>query len=204
MSMKNIAVFGGSFNPVHSGHISLVKQIDEKLGFDKILMIPSAVPPHKCADEMTSPEHRIKMCLLAAKHIGEKCSVDTIEILSGGISYSVNTLRALKERYPGDKLWFVMGSDMLFTLDKWYKYEEILSLASVAAASRSERDKRLVMTKAKQFKESLPYCDIRAVSIEIKEISSTQIRQMIKKGKDISGLVPDDIMNYIKTNRLYI
>ncbi len=204
MSKKNIAVFGGSFNPVHFGHISLVNQLDEKLGFDKILIIPSAVPPHKPADDMILPGHRIKMCSLAAKLVGEKCSVDTIEILSGGVSYSVNTLRALKNRYPDDNLWFIMGSDMLLTLDKWYKYEEILSLASVAAAARNEQDKQLILKKSEDLSKRLPYCNIRAVRIEIKEISSTEIRRMIKNGKDVSGLVPDEIISYIKSNRLYV
>lgn len=200
---KNTAVFGGSFNPIHLGHIGLIKQIDRRLGFDKIILIPSAVPPHKPSDEMAQPKHRIEMCRLAAEQIGEKCEVDTIEILSGGVNYSVNTLKALKNRYPDDCLWFVMGSDMLLTLDEWYEYKQVLSLASIAAASRNERDKKLILSKADEFEKQLPYCNIRVFDIDIKDISSTAIRQKIKNGEDVFDLLPNGVYEYIKTNRLY-
>lgn len=204
MAKKNIAVYGGSFNPVHSGHINLVLQLQLKFDFDEIIMIPSKIPPHKPADELASSEHRIKMCEMAARRIGKNCRVSDIEIKSGGVSYTVNTIKKLKSLYPADKLWFIMGSDMLLYFDRWYKYDEILSLASVAAAARDESDKAAIIKKAGELKKEFPCSEIEIINVNILKMSSSDIRNRIKNHEDAAGLLPADVYEYIKSNSLYL
>lgn len=202
--MKNIAVFGGSFNPIHNGHINLINQVKAQIDFDEILLIPSKIPPHKSSKAMVSGEHRFEMCKIASKLIGENVKVSDIELKQNEVSYSVNTLQRLKELYPNDKLWFIMGSDMLLCFDKWYQYEKILQLTNVLAAARNDGEYLKLVDKATSLKQTNKNAIIEVVGIDVMCLSSTQVRDMIKNSNDVSELIPMGVLEYIKKHKLYI
>lgn len=201
--MSATAIFGGTFNPVHNGHIRLLKLVNERFGFDRIIIMPAKVPPHKDAPQLASEQHRSEMCRLAFDGM-ENAEVSDFEINNEGKSYSVITLRHFHKIYPDDKLYFIMGSDMLLSFEKWYCYEEILSLAALVCISRSEADTALLEPYAQKLREK----GGEVIIIEEKpfEVSSTMLRKMIKE-KNSTNLycyLPENVVKYILDNNLYI
>lgn len=173
-----IGVFGGTFNPVHLGHLNCLKSVAEQAGLDKMIVMPDRIPPHKQAEDLASSEDRLNMCRLAFADI--PCvEISDWELKQEGKSYSVITLRHLKEIYPHDKLFFIMGSDMLLSFEEWYQYNEILSLSALICVARSREDIDHIEVKAKQLKAEGG--EIIIVKTDPFEVSSTEIRQMLKK-----------------------
>jgi len=130
-----IGVFGGTFNPIHNGHIALAKRLVEELKFDELMLIPTAQPPHKDGSEVISAEHRLAMCRIAAEEI-PNCGVSDIEIKRGGKSYTVSTLRLLLADRPDDEFVLLMGGDMFLSFMDWRAPDEILRLVRIAAIPR--------------------------------------------------------------------
>ncbi len=196
--MKKIAIFGGTFNPVHNGHINLLKGIDEKFCFDEILLIPSFLPPHKEAVELASGKARMKMLSFAFEDM-EKCGVCDIELNKKGKSYTIDTVKKLKQIFPNSELYFIIGSDMLLTFDQWKKWREILKYTNILASSRNENETELLIKKACELDKN------RITVVEIKPfpVSSTEVRNMIKRGEDVSHLVPEKVLRYINQEGLY-
>lgn len=199
-----IGFFGGAFNPVHNGHLHLIKTLihmplypDMKC-VDKLIVIPTANPPHRSGKGLASGYDRINMLSLAIEE--EKAEISDIEFHMKGKNYTYNTLKQLKKIYPEDEFYLFMGSDQLLNFKSWYKYEKILELSAVVAVSRSKEDNE----KVEKF--LIKNTDLGASSVvyEPVEVSSTEIRQKIKNGKSIAGLVPEDVKNYIKEHRLYV
>ena len=178
-----IGVFGGTFNPVHLGHLNCLKSVAEQASLDKMIVMPDRIPPHKQAEDLASSEDRLNMCRLAFADI--PCvEISDWELKQEGKSYSVITLRHLKEIYPHDKLFFIMGSDMLLSFEEWYQYKEILSLSALICVARSHEDIDHIEVKAKQLKAEGG--EIIIVKTDPFEVSSTEIRQMLKKNVDCS------------------
>lgn len=200
--MKKIGIFGGTFNPIHNGHIKCIEEIDKEFSFDKILVIPDKLPPHKEATDLASDIDRLNMCKLASRHL-KKAVVSDIEIKEDRKSYSVYTLRKLTTIYPKDKfrLYFIMGSDMLLCFEKWYEYKEILSMCSLVCISRSGND----TSKLEYCAEKLRGVggEVIVVKTEPLEISSTEIRESIRSGKDLSCFLDDLVVKYILENDVY-
>jgi len=195
-----IAVYGGAFNPVHLGHIEIVKFLSEKTDFDKILIIPSKFSPHKSNEELVDDVHRMNMCKLSFESI-DKCEVSDIEIKRDKISYTIDTLVELKTIYPFDDLYLVCGSDMFLSLLNWRKPDEILKRASVFAFIR-DNESIDIMNEQKQVIEN------KGVKVEVCEIkvppySSTQVRDAIKEGKAFENYISNEVYEYILENNLY-
>ncbi len=188
-----IGIFGGTFNPVHNGHINLVKNFKRELTLDKVLIIPTATPPHKQAEQLASGEDRLQMCSLAFKGLAE---VSDTEISRGGKSYTVNTLETLKEIYKDDTFYFLVGSDMLLSFKRWYRWEDILAMCTLCAADRNNEE--TCRDADAEFFKKVIFCDFPKTVV-----SSSEIREKIKKGEDISSLVPQEIELYIKEKGLY-
>ncbi len=189
-----IGIFGGTFDPPHKGHELFLKSFITEYRPDKMLVIPTKIPPHK-ACETTSAEHRLKMAKLAFKGIAE---IEDCELKRHGQSYTADTLSYLKKKYPNDELYFIIGSDMLFTFKNWYKPELISSLATVVAAPRIN-DAALVSQMEQTAKE---YEKKFGGKFEIfkmapLEISSTGVRE----GKTLE--ISESVLRYIKENGLY-
>ncbi len=196
--MIKTGVFGGAFNPPHTGHINLAKEAIEQLKLRKLLIIPTFESPHK-ATKLAPFEERAEMCRRAFSGISDKCEVEICEIERelGGISYTINTLRALKKRYTDARFFLLIGGDMLFSFTEWYKYESILKECEVCAAARG----------GDNFSEMLEYATevghIKVLPTNVVDISSTEIREKIQKGEDTSEWITEDVRGYIEEKGLY-
>lgn len=194
-------VYGGTFNPIHNGHLHIVEEFRRGLGLDRVLLIPAHVPPHKTAPDLAPAGDRLEMCRLAAEKT-PWLQVSSIELEREGKSYTADTLEELSIRCPQDQLYLLMGEDMFLTLGRWYRPETIFSLASVCTTPRSLdglsalRQKALEYTErfgARCFLEQIPYLPV----------SSTQVRQAAARGEDVSTLVPETVAAYIAAHGLY-
>ena len=193
-------IFGGAFNPVHLGHIRLAENYLKHLGLDRVIFIPTAIAPHKSSGEFASPQDRFNMLSLATKG-KSKFEISDIEFKREGKSYTFDTLCELKELYPEDEFYLIMGSDQFLYFNKWYKSEEISKLATICTAARNGEDyKRLVEFKNEnKYLENSVICDF-----DVFETSSSKLRKMIKNKSSISEFVPEAVEEYIRENKLYV
>lgn len=191
-------IFGGAFNPVHNGHLALAEQYKKALSLDRIIFIPTANPPHKSSDGLIDGKHRINMLGLC---VGEDELVSDIEFMRDGKSYTYLTICELKEKYPDDEFFLIVGADQFFYFEKWYKFEEILSACTVVTAAR-EKNQYYEMLEFKAEHPKLK--DVVVSEFDVIDISSSQIRDMIKNGEDVSYYIPESVNRYIKEHRLYV
>ncbi len=197
---RKIGIFGGTFNPVHNGHIKLVKSYYNALNLDEILVIPTNIPPHKTAQNMVSTQDRLEMLSLAFKNLSY-VSVSDIEIKSGGKSYTILTLNKLKKIYPKDKLYLIIGGDMFLCFEEWKRYKDIFSLCTVCTAPREygELGKLLeYQNKIDPNKE----CTV-VLDAPILELSSSEIRSKISDLNVLKKLVPETVFKFICEKGLY-
>lgn len=199
--VEKIAVFGGTFNPIHNGHLNLVKSFAKILRADRVLMIPTGMPPHKEAPELAPAFDRLAMCRLAAACCN-RMEVSDIEIRRGGASYTAVTLRQIKAKYSDSELYLITGEDMFTTLADWYDPQTIFSLATVCAAPRNKNGIASLVRCA----EKLRKLGARTIvePLEYLPVSSTMVRKAVREGKDISGLVPVPVAAYIHEHNLYL
>lgn len=195
--MSRIGVFGGTFNPPHKGHVRLALSVADNLKLDKVLIVPSCIPPHKIPGDLASGSDRIDMCRMA--FCGDtRFEVSSIELDRGDKSYTVDTLKELKTIYPDDELYFIIGSDMLDSFRQWYRWEEILSLSYICCASRKNGYKADFSEYTDEQRERFIYVDIEPF-----EISSTTIRAKIREGGDCSEFLSEKLQTYIDGKNLY-
>ena len=195
-----IAMYGGSFNPPHNGHLHLAEEISRKLMLDKVVIIPSNISPQKTHNGNIDPLHRINMCKKAFS--SELFEVSDCEIARGGRSFTFDTLNYLKTLYPDDELYLLMGADMLLSFHTWYRYEDILSLCSICAVSRDDKDNAEVL---RSYAEShLAKGKVYVVDIKPFEVSSSEIREKLAEGENCENLLSKEVSDYIKENKLYV
>lgn len=197
--MQKIAIYGGTFNPIHNGHTHLAQQFAQRVGFDRVILIPTRVPPHKRAPELISAQHRLNMCALAAQEFGFE--VSNLEIRRSGPSYTADTLLQMKKQYPDDELYMITGADMFLTLNEWRSPKQIYELATICAAPRSSQGFSELAAYAKQIERYGARCIIE--NIEYLPVSSTMVREAVRSGESIDNLVPPAVRDYIIKNRLY-
>ena len=196
----NIIIFGGSFNPPHNAHLEMMLGLAEQDFADKILILPANIPPHKAVGkDFADTEHRIEMCKILAG-FSQKAELCTAEIDRGGKSYMIDTVDALSEKYKGDKLWLLVGADMVTTLKNWYKGDELISKVGVVAVGRNTVEKEKFEQAVLELRNN--GCEVFWLPIDTKPISSTLIREKLKIG-DNNSEVPKKILDYIKENQLY-
>ena len=199
--MSRLGVLGGTFNPIHKGHIELGKYCMDSVSLDKIILIPTYSPPHKSDSGLVSCAHRLEMCRLTAQNHPGFC-VSDIEIKRGGKSYTYETLNSLKEIYPNDELFLIMGADMFLTLDKWKNPEAIFKSAAVITIPRNNDDKRAL---DEFYTSVLKPMGAKAYILgdPVTQVSSTYIREHIGEREKIEGLLDLDVFEYITNNNLY-
>lgn len=199
MSRKT-AMFGGSFNPIHNGHILLANACKEQLSLDRIIIIPTGVTPNKDNSQMISTLHRLNMCRIACKPYSH-LEVSDIEINREGKSYTKDTLKALKSLYPDDELYLIVGADMFLSFLLWKNYEEIFSLATIIGCPRDENSCAELLS----FSEKLREFGAKSIILKnpVMTVSSTKIRRKLKNKEDVSDLLSDDVFKYIVNNNLY-
>jgi|GEM_PF-305597 len=189
--MIRIGILGGTFDPVHNGHIYLAEKVCKKLSLDKVIFIPAYLPPHKKGQKVTSARHRFNMLKLAIK--GRKnFRLSDMEIKRKGRSYSVETLRRLRRKYGCKaELFFITGADSLKDLDKWKDLREILALCKFVVVKRPGFG-------ASKVPEGFIFLDINA-----KDISATEIRGNINLNEPLGGLLPGPVKRYIQRYAVY-
>ncbi len=199
--MTRIGIYGGTFSPPHNGHIAAAKAFIEQMQLDILYVIPAGIPPHKQIDAGDDPMHRYRMCELGFWDM-EKVFVSDIEIKRGGRSYTVDTLRELSA--PDRRLFLLMGTDMMLTLDQWRESDEIFKLCYPIYARR-ENDP---IAEARIVKKNQEYLEkhgkiVRRLMLDTIEVASTDIRTLVREGKPIAHLVPPSVADYIEKRGLY-
>lgn len=185
-----IGILGGTFNPIHLGHLILAEEAREKLNLDKVIFVPAYLAPHKDNSDIAQATERFKMVSLAVKG-NRYFSVSDMEIKRDGRSYTIETVKAFKKLYPEDELYFIIGSDLLKYLDDWKDLPEILELVKFIVATRPGYP----LEKIPSYISTLP---IRAV-----DISGFEIRQAIRQNRSYRYLVPEAVFHYLTKKRLY-
>jgi nicotinate-nucleotide adenylyltransferase len=185
-------IFGGTYNPPHWGHLLVAESIRESLSLDIVTFVPTSVPPHKYANGLVAPEHRMEMvrCAIAGNPGFE---VSDVEIRRGGVSYTVDTLQAFKDKDPTDSLHLLIGMDNLIEFNTWRSPETILQLAEVIVMTRPGFSRA-----PSGDSERFTFCSVPAV-----DVSSTDIRSRIKQHKSVRYLIPQAVAEYIRLHELY-
>lgn len=194
--MSKVGIFGGAFDPVHTGHVALAVKAKKELKLAELIVIPTANSPFG-KDCGASFADRFEMARLAFEGM-EYVSISDIEKKLGGKSYTINTLRALREIYPsGTDFHLIIGGDQLFTIEKWYRYESILKECHVCAVTREG----ISYTDMQEYSNELGR--VKVLNIEIPDVSSTRVRELLAKGESADGLVPEPVLKYIADRGLY-
>lgn len=194
-----IGIFGGAFNPVHNGHINLAKSYIESLSLDKLLVIPTANPPHKTALGLADKEDRLTMLSLAFSGVN-KTEISDIEFRRTDKSYTYETIKELRKLYSCDDFFLIIGEDQFLSFDKWYQYEALLSQVVLCTAARTMEKQKKITDFANKLLNGRKYY---LADFEPIVVSSSEIRERIKSGDDISALVPKNVCEYIKNRGLY-
>lgn len=198
--IRKIGVFGGSFNPVHNGHIRLAELYHKNLGLDKLIVIPANIPPHKTADNLVNSEDRLAMLTLAFEPISY-AEISDIELKCSGTSYTVNTISALKEQYPEDELYLIVGGDMFLYFENWKDYKKILSMCTLCTAPREVGEYDKLVEYQKKIDPALQRTKILNTSVLV--VSSSEIREKINSSNQIDNLIPQKVKQYIIEKGLY-
>ena len=199
-----IGIYGGSFNPIHRGHLTAAQSAAEQLGLDKLFLIPASVPPHKeLTADSAAAHHRLEMTVLSTAELNCAAEVLDIELKRQGKSYTSDTLRQLKELYPEDELWLLMGTDMFLSFHTWHEPEVITSLASIAAFSRTEEGEDEEFAAQEAFLEREYGANVVTLqNPRVIEVSSTQVRAALPLGEGEEYLTPA-VYGYILRHKLY-
>jgi nicotinate-nucleotide adenylyltransferase len=187
--MKKVCIFGGTFNPPHIGHLIMANEVYHALDFDEIRFMPNAKPPHKEATQLATGEQRLHMLELAVKPFSY-FTVESLEIVRGGLSYSFDTIMELQKQEPQTQFSFLIGADMIAYLDQWYKIDELVKHIQLIGVRRPGYDE----------KSAYPVTIIDAPLIDL---SSTMLRNRLQQGKDVSLLIPESVQSYIRQEKLY-
>lgn len=192
-SRQRIGILGGTFNPIHLGHLLIAQDAVEAARLDRVLFIPSATPPHKALDGDVSGAHRLRMVKLAIAG-DQRFAVDDLEIRRGGKSYSVDTLTELRNRHPRAEFHFIIGADSLDELHLWKDARRLVRLCRFIAIARPGY-------RGKPAR--IPGLRYRLLRAHPCDIASRDIRARAAQGKSICYLVPEAVVRYIRTQKLY-
>ena len=196
MEAKKVGVLGGTFNPIHWGHLVLAETVLDTAGLDELLFVPTALPPHKQVEGDISIEHRLEMVRLATE--GQKgFQLSSLEADETKVSYSIDTLDRIAKQYPEDsQIRFIVGADQLDEIESWKDYRRLLDQYGLYVAKRTGSGNPSMMQRLKDCIEVVPMPRI--------EISSTAIRQRVADGKSIRFMVPGAVEAYIRKHQLYL
>lgn len=198
--MQSIGIMGGTFNPIHMGHLIAAQEVLNEMNIDRIIFIPTGDPPHKNKVEVIPATDRYEMVKLAVKS-NEEFEVSNIEIKRAGKTYSYDTLKELHNIYYGTQFYFIIGFDTLKEIDTWKNIDDVCRMTNFIVVNRGNNSKEII--EEIKIKEEKYKCKFILVKIPDIEISSTDIRNRIKKNKSIKYLVTDEVEEYIKKKGLY-
>lgn len=199
--VKKVGILGGTFNPIHMGHLIMAELALEQFQLEKVIFMPSKNPPHKQGAFIASDEHRKQMIELSIKG-NKKFELSTLELEREGITYTVDTLNYLVNNFPEEEYYFIIGADSLFQLETWKEPKKILGLANIVAATRYHIAVE-VMKEQVRYLENTYTGKIEILDIPTIELSSKSIRERIESGKTIRYFTPEKVHEYILANKLY-
>lgn len=186
---KQIGILGGNFNPVHNAHLLVADQVRQQLGLDEVLLMPEYKPPHVDKKATIDEKHRLKMLELAIKGI-EGLAIETIELKCKGVSYTYDTMKDLIEQNPDVDYYFIIGADMVDYLPKWHKIDELIQMVQFVGVQRPK------------YKAGTSY-PVIWVDVPLMDISSSMIRDFIRKNRKPNFLLPKLVLDYIEKEGLY-
>lgn len=189
MERKKIGILGGTFNPIHLGHLVMAEQALVQLNLDKVLFMPDYLPPHIDHKDAINANDRAEMIKLAIKD-NPNFALEPCEINRGGKSYSFDTMLQLNKDHPYNDYYFIIGGDMVTYLPKWYRINDLLKLVTFVGIERLGNEK-------------VTEYPIKWISTPLIDLSSTGVRKAIKAHHNLKYLVPDQVLNYIKEHQLY-
>ncbi|WP_322174726.1 nicotinate-nucleotide adenylyltransferase [Acutalibacter caecimuris] len=195
------AVYGGTFDPIHRGHLHILEEFMGRLGLERALLIPAGLPPHKQVRHLARPEERAAMCEIAAQSLPGQVEVCRMELERPGKSFTADTLAALEVLYPADTFYLLMGEDMFLTVDRWHDAGGIFRRAVLCASPRSGEGLARLRHKQRELEKLGARCAVE--DIPFWDISSTSVRALAREGADIAALVPAGVADYIAAHRLY-
>ena len=191
-----IAIMGGTFNPIHNAHLLSAEQVREGLGYDKILFVPAARPPHKSQPDMVPAEHRYQMVLLATAE-NPYFEVSRIELDRAGPSYTIQTIKTLRHLYgKTTQLAWIIGADSLIEYEIWKDFDEVIRQCTLIATTRPNYDFECVPSEIRNL--------VTMFRITGFDISATEIRERVQNNTSIRYLVPEAVAAYIDKHRLYL
>lgn len=199
MNKRKFGIMGGTFDPIHLGHLLTADFVMNALGLEKIIFIPANYPPHKKDLNISKAEHRYIMSVLATSH-NPRFEVSDIEIKREGLSYTIDTIKSLLRENPDVEYYFILGADAVAELDKWERFEQLLDLCYFVAATRPGFAEQVEKAKA-----SFGDLGDKIIWLNTPElnISSTDIRSRVKKGLPIKYIVTSSVESYIHKEELY-
>jgi nicotinate-nucleotide adenylyltransferase len=196
-----IALFGGTFNPIHYGHLLICEGIREEYNLEKVVFIPARIPPHKDKNEIIQASHRLEMAKLAIKD-NPFFEVSDMELKREGSSYTIDTVRIYKNLYNIDRMGLILGADSLINFETWRNFTDIFPLVDIYVASRPDSDAQTLEKTIQRFENEFE-AKINKYSLRTMDYSSTEIRDRISKGLSIKYLVPPAVEEYIYKAELY-
>ncbi|MDD6043511.1 MAG: nicotinate-nucleotide adenylyltransferase [Eubacteriaceae bacterium] len=199
--MREIGILGGSFDPIHYGHISIAEAAMDECGLSSVILMPTRIQPFKIGKKVAGEEDRVNMVRLVAEE-HEGFVVSTMEAFLNEVSYTYKTFKLLQNQYENSQLNFIIGTDSLLSLENWYRGKDLLKEASFIVAVRPGYREDETLLTAEFFRNKYG-ARIRILNNKPIDISSTNIRNHIKNGKDISSLVPSCVEEYIYEHGLY-
>ncbi len=198
--MKNIGILGGSFDPIHHGHLIAAQCVYDTGAFDEIWVMPTGNPPHKDLESIAN-DHKLSMCELAIKN-SPNFKVSDYELNREGKIYSVDTLEQLSNLYLDIKFWLIIGADSLLYLEKWYNAPKLLTIGNFIVVDRGGIDPDETHTCLERLKSEYD-AEFMYVKMPLIELSSTNIRKRLKKGESVSYRLPEAVITYIEDKGLY-
>ena len=199
--MRKIGIMGGTFNPIHNGHLALAQHVLDDLCMDEIWFVPTGVSYMKANVQMVSAQERYHMTELAVA-ANEKMKCLDLELKRTGYTYTYETLEQLRQEYPDDSFYFIFGADCLFEMEHWRAPERIFSACTIVAATRNGTSIEVMKEKMEELTREY-HADIILYPFLNLEISSTELRETVRQGKSIRYLVPDSVASYIQEKRFY-
>ncbi len=195
-----LGIMGGTFDPIHNGHLFVAEESRLNFQLDRILFVPNGSPPHKQESDVTAEEHRYEMTRLAIlSNLHFQC--DDLELKRQGPSYAVDTLKELKNNHSGAELFYIAGMDALAELLTWKNHAAVIEMATFIAATRPGYDTELLRKRLPEhYLNRIVRLDVYSVGLDI---SSTAIRSRLSVGESVRYLMPDSVLEYIEANQLY-
>lgn len=199
--MAKLGIMGGTFNPIHNGHLEIAHIARRAAGLDEVLFLPDGEPPHKAASTLAPALSRYSMTVLAVWG-QEGFRASDLEIRRSGTTYTVDTLKQLKAVYPGDEIYYIVGADTLYQIEHWSRPQELGGLCSLVVVPRPGSDEAALRRQAEHVRQAL---NLRLILAEESgpDVSSTTIRERVARGESIASLVPQLVADYIAQHGLY-